>query len=179
MTAAFPFPRGKVLGGTSSINALIYARGHPLDYDQWRQLGLESWGYDDVLPYFKKSEGNWRGGDEYHGGDGLLKTSPTKLKSPLYDLFAEAGENVGFPRSSDYNGAEPEGIARPELTVGGTTGRHRGSGHASRLSRSSPRSSRTGEGSRSDWGRNRSRFRFRPSVRHRVDRERNGLGGLG
>ena len=75
-------------------------------------------------PISKSPRGNRRDGDEYHGGDGLLKTSPTKIKSPLYDLFAEAGENVGFPRSSHYNGAEPEGIARPELTVGGTTGRH-------------------------------------------------------
>ena len=112
------FPRGKVLGGTSSINAMIYARGHPLDYDQWRQMGLDGWGYEDVLPYFKKSEGSWRGGDDYHGADGLLKISPSYIKSPLYEMFAEAGEKLGFPRSSDYNGAEPEGIAPPELTIG-------------------------------------------------------------
>ena len=113
-----PFPRGKILGGTSSINAMIYSRGHPLDYDEWRQMGLAGWGYDDVLPYFKKSEGSWRGANQYHGGDGLLITSPTKINSPLYEWFAAAGEKVGFPRSGDYNGAEPEGIAEPELTIG-------------------------------------------------------------
>lgn len=113
-----PFPRGKVLGGTSSINAMIYTRGHPLDYDEWRERGLKGWGYDDVLPYFKKSEKSWRGENEFHGDDGLLKTSPTYIDSPLYEMLAEAGEKQGFPRSSDYNGAEPEGIAEPDLTIG-------------------------------------------------------------
>jgi choline dehydrogenase len=112
-------PRGKVLGGTSSINAMIYARGHPLDYDQWRQSGLAGWGYADVLPYFKRSERSWRGETAYHGGAGPLTISPQHVPSPLYELFAEAGERAGFRRSSDYNGSEPEGIARPELTVAG------------------------------------------------------------
>ncbi len=113
-----PIPRGRVLGGTSSINAMVYARGHPLDYDQWRQMGLNGWGYADVLPYFKKSEHNWRGADTYHGKGGYLKVEPSGYQSPLYDMFAEAGEKVGFKRSSDYNGAEPEGIARIDQTVG-------------------------------------------------------------
>ncbi|MDB5411641.1 MAG: glucose-methanol-choline oxidoreductase [Rhodospirillales bacterium] len=112
-------PRGKVLGGTSSINAMIYTRGHPLDYDQWRQSGLTGWGYADVLPYFKRSEGSWRGESEYHGASGPLTTSPQHNPSPLYELFATAGERAGFPRSADYNGSEPEGIARPELTIAG------------------------------------------------------------
>ncbi len=111
-------PRGRVLGGSSSINAMIYARGHPLDYDQWRQLGLEGWGYGDVLPYFKRSEDSWRGADTYHGSGGPLKTSPLGLQSPLYDLFSASAEKLGFPRSSDYNGAEPEGVARPDMTIG-------------------------------------------------------------
>ena len=111
-------PRGRVLGGSSSINAIIYARGNPLDYDQWRQLGLEGWGYADVLPYFKRSEDSWRGGDDYHATGGPLKTSPLGLDSPLYDLFSTSAEKLGFPKSSDYNGAEPEGVARPDMTIG-------------------------------------------------------------
>ncbi|MDA0240332.1 MAG: choline dehydrogenase [Proteobacteria bacterium] len=113
-----PLPRGKVLGGTSSINAMIYARGHPLDYDQWRQMGLEGWGYDDVLPYFKKSENNWRGETEHHGGSGPLKVSPSKIESPLYELMSAAAGKLGYPISEDYNGAAPEGIAPPDLTIG-------------------------------------------------------------
>jgi choline dehydrogenase len=111
-------PRGKVLGGSSSINAMIYARGHPLDYDQWRQSGLKGWGYDDVLPYFKRSEDNWRGETQYHGAGGPLKVSPGKRKSPLHDLFTTAAAKVGFGTSNDYNGAGPEGIAPPEFTIG-------------------------------------------------------------
>ena len=111
-------PRGKVLGGTSSINAMIYARGHPLDYDQWRQMGLAGWGYADVLPYFKRSESNWRGETEHHGGSGLLKVTQSGIPGPFYDLFSDAAEQAGFPKSGDYNGAEPEGVARAELTIG-------------------------------------------------------------
>ena len=112
-------PRGKVLGGSSSINAMIYARGHPLDYDQWRQMGLKGWGYDDVLPYFKRSEDNWRGEDAYHGAGGPLKVTRSGRTSPLYDLFTTAAAKVGFGKSGDYNGAGPEGIAPPEFTIGG------------------------------------------------------------
>ncbi|MGE0626807.1 MAG: GMC family oxidoreductase [Hyphomicrobiaceae bacterium] len=112
-----PFPRGKVLGGTSSINAMIYARGHPLDYDQWRQMGLDGWGYEDVLPLFKRSEASWRGASERHGSDGPLQTSPPAIRSPLYDLLAAAGEKLGYPRIDDYNGDTPEGIAPAEFTI--------------------------------------------------------------
>ena len=114
-----PVPRGKVLGGTSSINAMIYARGHPLDYDQWRQKGLPGWGYGEVLPYFRRSERSWRGETEYHGGSGPLRVTPSRIRSPLYELLVEAGEKLGFARIDDYNGAEPEGIAPPEFTIGG------------------------------------------------------------
>ncbi len=111
-------PRGRVLGGTSSINAMIYARGHPLDYDQWRQMGLAGWGYADVLPYFKRSEHSFRGADTYHGAGGPLKVTPPGIPSPIYDMFAAAAERVGFPRSDDYNGAEPEGVAQAQMTIG-------------------------------------------------------------
>ncbi len=111
-------PRGKVLGGTSSINAMLYARGHPLDYEEWRQTGLRGWGYDDVLPYFKRSEGNWRGAGEHHGADGPLTVSEGRHTTQLYELFSTAAEKLGFNKSTDYNGAVPEGIARPDFTIG-------------------------------------------------------------
>jgi choline dehydrogenase len=111
-------PRGKVLGGTSSINAMIYARGHPTDYDEWRQMGLKGWSYADVLPYFKRSENNWRGDSTYHGASGPLRVSRSGRVGPLYELFAGAAETLGFQRSADYNGREPEGVAAPDFTIG-------------------------------------------------------------
>jgi choline dehydrogenase len=111
-------PRGKVLGGTSSINAMIYARGHPLDYEQWRQAGLKGWGYAEVLPYFKRSESNWRGAGAYHGASGPLRVSRGKQRTPLYELFCAAAGKVGFKASDDYNGAMPEGVAAPDFTIG-------------------------------------------------------------
>ena len=113
-----PIQRGKVLGGSSSINAMIYARGHPLDYDAWRQKGLTGWGYADVLPYFKRSENSWRGDDAYHGAGGPLTTSPANSRSGLHALFVEAAGKRGFPASDDYNGAQPEGVAWPDFTIG-------------------------------------------------------------
>ncbi len=112
-------PRGKVLGGTSSINAMIYARGHPLDYDQWRQAGLTGWGYGDVLPYFKRAENNWRGEDAYHGGSGPLRVSRGTRQNPLWGLFTTSAAKAGFKTTADYNGAEPEGIGPPDFTIGG------------------------------------------------------------
>ena len=111
-------PRGKVLGGSSSINAMIYARGHPLDYDEWRQMGLDGWGYDDVLPYFKRSEANWRGATDHHGASGPLAVSAVPPRSALHAMFTAAAAKCGYGRSDDYNGATPEGIAMPDLTVG-------------------------------------------------------------
>jgi choline dehydrogenase-like flavoprotein len=113
-----PIQRGKVLGGSSSINAMIYARGHPLDYNSWRQKGLTGWGYADVLPYFKRSENSWRGDDAYHGAGGPLTTSPANSRSSLHGLFVEAAAKRGFPASDDYNGAQPEGVAWPDFTIG-------------------------------------------------------------
>ncbi|MGH7090904.1 MAG: GMC family oxidoreductase [Stellaceae bacterium] len=110
-------PRGKVLGGTSSINAMLYARGHPLDYEQWRQAGLKGWSYEDVLPYFKRSERSWRGAGTYHGGDGPLAVSAGARRHPMFDLFTEAAAARGFGVTRDYNGAQPEGIAAPDFTT--------------------------------------------------------------
>ena len=121
-------PRGKVLGGTSSINAMIYARGHPLDYDQWRQAGLKGWGYADVLPYFKRSERSWRGNGKFHGGEGTLPVSRGTRKNPLWEMFISAAAKRGFPTTDDYNGAIPEGIGAPDFTIG--AGRRRSTAQA-------------------------------------------------
>lgn len=111
-------PRGRVLGGSSSINAMIYTRGHPLDFDQWRQMGLKGWGYADVLPYFKRSERNWRGDTEYHGGSGPLKVTQSAIHKPLYDMFTASAQSAGLPLAEDYNGADPEGVTKPDMTIG-------------------------------------------------------------
>lgn len=112
-----PIPRGKVFGGSSSINAMIYARGHPGDYDQWRDMGLDGWGYDDLLPLFKRSENHWRGGSDFHGGSGEMAVSPVLATSAFYEQFATAAEAAGFPRSADHNGDQSEGIAPIEVTI--------------------------------------------------------------
>ena len=112
-------PRGKVLGGSSSINAMIYARGHPLDYDSWRQEGLKGWGYADVLPFFKRSEKSWRGADAYHGVEGPLAVSRGSERSPLFELFSSAAASRGFSQTDDYNGAKPEGVGFPDFTIAG------------------------------------------------------------
>ena len=104
------WPRGKGWGGSSSINGMIYIRGHASDYDQWRQMGLQGWSYDDVLPYFKKSEGYEGGEDQFHGGDGPLKISNSPLDGELYQAFLKAGDQAGYPYTSDFNGAEQEGF---------------------------------------------------------------------
>ena len=103
-------PRGKVLGGSSSINGMMYARGHARDYDQWRQLGNEGWGYADILPYYRRMECDWRGEGTYHGGSGPLSTVASPSDHWLYDAFMAAASSAGFARSGDFNGAEPEGF---------------------------------------------------------------------
>jgi choline dehydrogenase len=117
-------PRGKVLGGSSTVNAMRYSRGHPRDYDQWRQLGLEGWGYADVLPYFRRSEKNWRGSNKYHGGDGELSVCLGASPHLLYEPVLAAAKAAGFAESEDIHGDVTEGIARAELTVGGWSRRH-------------------------------------------------------
>ena len=113
------WPRGKVWGGSSSINAMVYIRGHAYDYDLWRQLGNSGWSYDDVLPYFKKAESFQGDGDEdYHGFNGPLNVKKSsRTDDPLLDIFLEAGSQAGFPLTDDFNGKEQEGFSRYEHTM--------------------------------------------------------------
>ncbi len=111
------WPRGRGWGGSSSINGMIYIRGHARDYDQWRQMGLEGWGYADVLPYFKRSETYDGGEDEFHGGDGPLHVSQSPLNSPLYHAFMTAGQQAGHAVTPDFNGADQEGIGPYQRTI--------------------------------------------------------------
>src|SRR6201996_6882074 len=112
-------PRGKVLGGSSSINGLLYVRGQHEDYDRWRQRGNVGWGYDDVLPYFKKAEDQTRGGDEFHGAGGPLPVSDWSHADPLSAACVDAAEQVGIPRNSDFNGATQEGAGFFQTTTKG------------------------------------------------------------
>ena len=110
------WPRGRGLGGSSAINGMIYMRGHPLDYDEWRQMGLTGWGWDDVLPYFKRLERHHRGGD-HHGGEGPLHISRGESGSPFYAALIEAGRQAGYPVTEDFNGAAFEGFGPYDLTI--------------------------------------------------------------
>jgi len=111
------WPRGKTLGGSSSINGLIYIRGQREDYDHWAALGNAGWGYDDVLPYFIRSEGNQRGGDAFHGGEGPLKVSDIAAKHELIEAFIDGAVQTGVPRTDDFNGAAQEGAGYYQLTT--------------------------------------------------------------
>jgi choline dehydrogenase len=111
------WPRGKTLGGSSSINGLIYIRGQREDYDHWEALGNEGWGYDDLLPYFIRSEGNQRGGNRFHGGNGPLKVSDVGAKHELIEAFIDGAAQVGVPRNEDFNGAQQEGAGYYQLTT--------------------------------------------------------------
>ncbi len=111
------WPRGKGLGGSSVINGMVYIRGHARDYDHWRQLGLEGWSYADVLPYFKRSETNEAGADDFRGGSGPLHVSNTAKSSPLYDASVEAGRQAGYKTTADFNGEQQEGFGLFQLTV--------------------------------------------------------------
>ncbi len=104
------WPRGKVLGGCSSINAMIYIRGARADYDGWRDAGCTGWGYDDVLPYFRRSEDNSRGADSFHGTGGPLPVADLRDPSPLCGDYLDACEQAGLARNPDFNGAEQEGV---------------------------------------------------------------------
>ncbi|MES2033245.1 MAG: choline dehydrogenase [Pseudomonadota bacterium] len=111
------WPRGKGWGGSSSINGMIYIRGHARDYDQWRQMGLGGWGYADVLPYFKKSEGLESGADPWHGGDGPLHVSHARTPNPIYKAAIDAGAQAGYMTTKDFNGFQQEGWGPYQLTV--------------------------------------------------------------
>ncbi len=111
------WPRGKGWGGSSSINGMVYIRGHARDYDQWAQMGLRGWSFADVLPYFKRSEGYEGGESDFHGGTGPLKVSESPLSSPVYRAFLQAGEQAGYKSTSDFNGADQEGFGRYQRTI--------------------------------------------------------------
>lgn len=112
-------PRGKVLGGSSSINGLLYVRGQHEDYDRWRQHGNSGWGYDDVLPYFKKAEDQTRGANEFHGVGGPLPVSDSRHGDPLSDAFIAAAAETGIPVNKDFNGATQEGAGWFQTTTRG------------------------------------------------------------
>jgi choline dehydrogenase len=112
-------PRGKVLGGSSSINGLVYVRGNPLDFERWEAEGASGWGYHDVLPYFRRAERRAAGADDYRGGDGKLETRLGLLTNPLHNVWLEAGREAGYPRTADMNGFQQEGFGHLEMTVGG------------------------------------------------------------
>ncbi len=110
-------PRGKTLGGSSAVNAMIYIRGHRSDYDRWAAAGNEGWGWDDVLPYFKRSEANVRGPSAYHGADGPLTVSDMDPPYAVSHVFLEAARQAGFPLNPDFNGPELEGAGVYQFTI--------------------------------------------------------------
>ena len=110
-------PRGKVLGGSSSINGLIYIRGQAEDFDYWRQLGNAGWSFADVLPFFRKAENNERGADEFHGAGGPLGVSDLRDRHPLAVAYVEAAVQCGYPRNDDFNGAAQEGAGFYQTTM--------------------------------------------------------------
>lgn len=112
-----PWPRGRVLGGTSAVNGLLYVRGQAQDFDMWRQLGNAGWSYQDVLPYFKRAEDQERGEDEYHGAGGPLGVSDVRMKNPLCEAYIAACVAAGIPRTTDFNGANQEGVGYYQLTT--------------------------------------------------------------
>ena len=111
------WPRGKVLGGSSSINGLLYVRGQAQDFDHWRQLGNAGWSFDDVLPYFIKAEDQQRGADEWHGAGGPLAVSDMRARRDVCDAFIAGAEEIGIPRNDDINGAQQEGAGYFQLTA--------------------------------------------------------------
>ena len=111
------WPRGKVLGGSSSINGMVYIRGQAEDFDHWRQLGNTGWSFDDVLPYFKRSEHQTRGADAFHGTGGPLCVSDVPDKHPICEAFIEAATSLGFPRNDDFNGAGQDGVGYHQTTT--------------------------------------------------------------
>ncbi|MEN3976416.1 choline dehydrogenase [Emcibacter sp. SYSU 3D8] len=113
------WPRGRGWGGSSSINGMIYIRGHARDYDQWRQMGLRGWSYAEVLPYFKRSEALEGGGDAYHGADGPLHISNAATPNPIFEGFIAAGEQAGHKLTADFNGYQQEGFGPYQLTIHG------------------------------------------------------------
>ncbi len=114
---SLPAARGRVLGGSSSVNGMMYSRGHPLDYDQWRQMGADGWAYDDVLPYFRKSESNWRGESAVHGGDGPLNVTPYTSDEPVAAAIRDTARALNYRVLDDFEAGDPEGFALPDSTI--------------------------------------------------------------
>jgi choline dehydrogenase len=110
-------PRGKVLGGSSSVNGLVYVRGNPLDYEHWEAQGASGWAFPDVLPYFRRAERFAGGADLYRGDDGHLATRRGSLRNPLYRAWLDAGAQAGYPGTQDVNGFQQEGFGRLDMTV--------------------------------------------------------------
>ena len=111
------WPRGKVLGGSSTINGMVYIRGNRHDYDRWEQMGLAGWSYEDVLPAFCRSEGHVERDGAYHGTDGELTVCRARGANPLFDVFLEAGRQAGHPVNDDFNGAGQQGFGRYDFTI--------------------------------------------------------------
>jgi len=112
-----PVARGRMLGGTSSLNGMMAIRGHAADYDGWRDAGLPGWGWSDVLPWFRKLESHWRGEGPFHGGDGPLSVQPHPAPSPLMANAVEAARAMGFPITEDFNGERTDGFGMPDFTI--------------------------------------------------------------
>lgn len=112
-----PAPRGKLIGGCSSINGMMYSRGHPSDYDQWAQMGARGWSHADVLPYFRKSETNWRGASDHHGGSGELTVARHKTDDYVYPRLIETARQMGYRHLDDFHGEEGEGFSAPDFNV--------------------------------------------------------------
>ena len=111
------WPRGRVLGGSSSLNAMVYVRGHACDYDRWELEGATGWAYANCLPYFRKSQTHEYGGDDYRGGDGPLHVSRGKTNHELHRTFIEAGQQAGYPLTVDMNGWQQEGVGWMDMTI--------------------------------------------------------------
>jgi choline dehydrogenase len=111
------WPRGKVLGGSSAINGMVYTRGTRMDYDGWAQMGMPEWSYDKVLPGFRRSESYKGQASEFHGTDGPLPISRPNTPNPLFDAFVEAGQQAGHPYNADFNGTQQEGVGRYDFTT--------------------------------------------------------------
>jgi choline dehydrogenase len=112
-------PRGKVVGGSSSINGMVYVRGHARDFDTWEEMGAKGWGFRHVLPYFKRQETSHGGEDGWRGTDGPLHVTRGARRNPLYQAFIDAGAEAGYPVTADYNGRQQEGFGAMEMTVHG------------------------------------------------------------
>jgi choline dehydrogenase len=110
-------PRGKVMGGSSSINGMFYMRGHPRDYDEWSRLGAKGWAYAEILPYFRRLETSWRGESEYHGASGPIRVRRIDHDALFHDEIIDAARAAGFPITDDLGGAEPEGFSVGEVTI--------------------------------------------------------------